>query len=54
MAATIENNYGFLWFLAGPGGCIGNVFAKVEFKGPPAATIDKLDPSLSRVGRGRH
>jgi len=31
-AAVVESNYRFLTFLAGPMGCIGNVFAKVEFK----------------------
>ena len=29
-AAAVESNYGFLTFLAGPRGCIENVFAKLE------------------------
>ena len=31
-AATADGNYGFLSFLVGPRGCIGNVFAKVKFR----------------------
>ncbi|KAG0133876.1 cytochrome P450 [Tuber indicum] len=41
--ATVESNYGFLTFLAGPRGCIGNVFAKVEFKCLLAAAIGKFE-----------
>ncbi|RPA96817.1 cytochrome P450 [Choiromyces venosus 120613-1] len=41
--AAVESNYGFLTFLAGPRGCIGNVFAKVEFKCLLAATIGKFE-----------
>ena len=48
---SILINYGFLSFMAGPRGCIGNVFAKVEFKHLLAAVIE--GSSLSRMGRGR-
>ena len=41
-AAAVESNYGFLTFLAGPRGCIGNVFAKVEFKCLLAVTIGRF------------
>lgn len=34
-----ESNYAFMTFLAGPRGCIGNVFAKVEYKCLLAALI---------------
>ena len=42
-AAAVESNYGFLTFLAGPRGCIGNVFAKVEFKCLLAVTIGRFE-----------
>lgn len=34
-----ESNYAFMTFLAGPRGCIGNVFAKLEYKCLMAALI---------------
>ncbi|PUU84152.1 cytochrome P450 [Tuber borchii] len=42
-AAAVESNYGFLTFLAGPRGCIGNVFAKVELKCLLAVTIGRFE-----------
>lgn len=35
----LESNYAFMTFLAGPRGCIGNVFAKIEYKCLLAALI---------------
>jgi len=42
-SATMESNYGFLSFLAGSRGFIGNVFAKVEFKCLLAVTIGRFE-----------
>lgn len=39
-----ESNYAFMTFLAGPRGCIGNVFAKVEYKCLMAALIGMYPP----------
>ena len=41
--ATIERNYGFLSFLAGSRGFIGNVFAKVEFRCLLAVMIGRFE-----------
>ena len=40
---TVDGNYGILTFLVGPRGCIGNVFAKVEFKFLLAAVIGSFE-----------
>lgn len=40
----VESNYSFMTFLAGPRGCIGNVFAKVEYKCLLAALIGMFSP----------
>lgn len=45
----VESNYSFMTFLAGPRGCIGNVFAKVEYKCLLAALIGMFSLSLSAV-----
>lgn len=42
-AAVVESNYRFLAFLAGPMGCIRNVFAKVELRCLLAVTICRLE-----------
>ncbi|KAH0614630.1 uncharacterized protein H6S33_000266 [Morchella sextelata] len=46
-----ESNYAFLTFLAGPRGCIGNVFAKLEFKCLLAAMIGKFAFVEAEEGR---
>lgn len=47
----VESNYAFMTFLAGPRGCIGNVFAKVEYKCLLAALIGMAPrPSPSYLG----
>ena len=38
-AATVKSNYRLFTPLARPRECIGKLFAKAEFKCPPAATI---------------
>ena len=39
----MESNYGFLSFLTGSGGFIGNVFAKVKFRCLLAAMIGRFE-----------
>lgn len=46
----LESNYSFMTFLAGPRGCIGNVFAKVEYKCLLAALIGMLPPFFPQMG----
>lgn len=46
----VESNYSFMTFLAGPRGCIGNVFAKVEFKCLLAALIGMLFLLFRQMG----
>ena len=43
--AAVESDYGFLTFLAGPKGCVVDilVYAKVDFKCPPATTMSGLE-----------
>ena len=48
--ATADGNYGFLSFLVGSRGCIGNVFAKVEFRCLFAAVIGRFE--FKQDGRG--
>jgi len=50
--ATVGGNYGFLTFLAGPRGCIGNVFAKVGFKCLLTAVIGRLEFEQDGKGGG--
>ncbi|KAL0636831.1 hypothetical protein Q9L58_004189 [Maublancomyces gigas] len=47
----MESNYSFMTFLAGPRGCIGNVFAKVEYKCLLAALIGRFDFAEAVEGR---
>jgi len=42
-AIAVERNYGFLSFLAGSRGCIGDVFARMEFEYLLAATIRRFE-----------
>ena len=46
----MESNYGFLTFLAGFRGCIGNVFAKVEFRCLLAVMIGRFE--FEQDGKG--
>ena len=40
---AVGGNYGFLTFLAGPRGCVVDVFVKVAFKRPLAPTISRCE-----------
>ena len=49
--AVMESDYGFLSFLAGSRGFVGNVLAKVEFRCLLAAMIGRFE--LSQDGKRR-
>ena len=56
--ASVESKCGLFLIPGGPPGCIGNTFAKVEFKCPLATTIGNLkfgkDGKMEALVEGAH